>query len=342
VRFLLLLCSGFGLKYCFFLLFCFFGFFISPASAEWLTKKEKAMGTLITLTLWHEDAQVRQQAAAAVMAEMQRVDQHFSPWIESSELAKLNAQAATRAVSLSPEMKTLLAKSLWYSEISQGAFDITFASVGWYYDYRKKEQPSEAQREKLLPAINYKLLKFGTDKNTLKYAHANVRVDLGGIAKGHAVDRAINLLRQLGVEHATVSAGGDSRVLGDKRGQPWVVGIKNPRISREKDTEPVIYLPLENTAISTSGDYERFFIDEKSGQRIHHILNPKTGKSAEGVISVTILADRGIDADPLSTTVFVLGVEKGLNLVNGLQGVDGVVIDSRGKVHYSEGLEPPE
>ena len=303
------------------------------------------MGTAITVTLWHDSPATGQKAAAAVFAEMQRIDEHFSPWIESSELAQLNAHAAKEAVVLSPELNTLISKSLWYSKISEGAFDITFASVGWYYDYRNKVQPSEEQREELLPAINYKLLQLAQNESgqtTLLYGHKNIRIDLGGIAKGHAVDRAVEILQSYGVQHATVSAGGDSRVLGDKRGQSWVVGIKNPRAGKSANSEPVIYLPLEDTAVSTSGDYERFFMDEATGERIHHIINPKTGKSAQGVISVTILADKGIDSDPLSTTVFVLGVEKGLNLVNGLQGVDCVVIDSHGKVHYSAGLEPPE
>lgn len=313
----------------------------------WLYGEAESMGTRIAVTLWHKDKTVAMQGIEAVVAEMQRIDQHFSPWIESSELAQLNAHAAKQAVEISPEMSLLINKSQWVSRISEGAFDITFASVGWHYDYREKRQPSDAQRKALLPAINYSLLQLDeTGKNgknkKLRYGHPNIRVDLGGIAKGYAVDNAIKILQQLGVQNAMVSAGGDSRVLGDKRGRPWLVGIKNPRPPTDAATEPVIYLPLENTAVSTSGDYERYFFDEETGKRVHHIINPKTGASAQGVISVTVLADHGLDADPLSTAVFVLGVEKGLNLVNGLQGVDCVIIDADGKVHYSAGLTPPE
>ena len=130
--------------------------------------------------------------------------------------------------------------------------------------------------------------------------------------------------------------------MGDKMGRPWIVGIKNPRAGENHDSPPVIRLPLTDTAISTSGDYERYFIDDTSGERIHHIINPKTGRSATGVISVTVLGPKGVDTDPLSTTVFVLGVEKGLKLVNRLQGIDCVIIDSSGKVHFSTGLSPPE
>src|SRR5690606_39073535 len=119
--------------------------------------------------------------------------------------------------------------------------------------------------------------------------HPDIRIDLGGIAKGYAVDRAAEILRGYGVEHATVSAGGDSRLMGDKNGRPWIVGIKNPRAEDDKDALPVIRLPLTDTAVSTSGDYERYFVDEATGERIHHIINPKTGRSATGVISVTVL-----------------------------------------------------
>ncbi len=317
--------------------------FASWQHEGWTYAQAETMGTRIAVTLWHEDDAVVQQGIDAVLNEMQRINQHFSPWIESSELAQLNATAAKAPVVLSEEMWLLISKSMWVSQVSQGAFDITFASVGWHYDYRKEQQPSEEDLKRLLPAVNYRGLLLDKQTKSLKYAHPDIRVDLGGIAKGYAVDNSITLLQQLGIKHAMVSAGGDSRVLGDKRGRPWLVGIKNPRAqAEEKNTEPVIYLPLEDTAVSTSGDYERYFIDKSSGKRVHHIINPKTGESASGVISVTVLADKGLDADPLSTTVFVLGVEKGLNLVNGLQGVDCIIIDASGKVHYSTGLTPPE
>ena len=154
------------------------------------------------------------------------------------------------------------------------------------------------------------------------------------------MDRAIAILEQYEVRHASVSAGGDSRLLGNRHGRPWVIGVKHPRPA-VGDREAVIRLPLSDTAVSTSGDYERYFIDDETGERIHHILQPRTGKSASEVMSVTVLGRRGVYTDPLSTTVFVLGVEKGLGLVNGLNGFDAIIIDSRGKVHYSEGLTAP-
>lgn len=308
---------------------------------EWYSDSQGIMGTEISITLWHNDPAQANALIAEGMAEMRRLDRELSPWIETSELARVNRLAAERPQKISAEMAFLVDKSLYFSRITLGAFDITFASVGWFYDYREKKQPSETQRNQLLPAINYRWLKLDKSASTLAFDHANVRIDLGGIAKGYAVDRVAQILEKAGVRHATISAGGDSQIIGDKRGKPWVIGIKNPRDGGARETQAAILLPLENTAISTSGDYERYFIDEATGERVHHIINPRTGKSVEGVVSVTILGPRGSDTDPMSTSVFVLGVDKGMALVNGLDGFDAIIIDSAGKVYYSDGLTPP-
>ncbi|BFM09908.1 FAD:protein FMN transferase [Simiduia litorea] len=320
-----------------FVLVLYFASLSFNSQAEWIYKTDAIMGTEISVYLWHDEAVVGEQAALAVMAEMRRIDQWLSPWIETSELYKVNQQAASAPIAISEPLADLIARSIYYSELSGGAFDITFASVGFSYDYRAKVQPSDADRERLLPAINYKLLTLDLDKLTLAYGHPDIRIDLGGIAKGYAVDRAVEVLQGFGVTHATVSAGGDSRLLGDKRGRPWIVGVKNPRDEKAM----ALKLPLDNTAISTSGDYERFFVDEATGERIHHIINPQTGKATRGITSVTVLGQQGFDTDPLSTTVFVLGVVKGLALIEQLPGFDVIIIDSSGKMHFSSGLMPP-
>ncbi len=313
-----------------------------PVRAEWFSDTQSAMGTEIRVTLWMDKASRARTAIAEVMAEMQRIDRTLSPWIESSDLARLNATAARRPYPLSPEFAYLIDRSLYYSRISEGAFDITFASVGWFYDYRSQKKPDTETRARLLPAINYRWLTFDASVPSLGFAHRNVRIDLGGIAKGYAVDQAIELLAAQGVTQATVSAGGDSRVLGSKQGSPWIIGIKNPRQQPADEREVVLNLPLVDTAISTSGDYERFFIDEETGERVHHILNPQTGQSAQEVMSVTVLGPRAIDTDALSTTLFVLGVEKGMALINRMEAFDAIIIDAKGRVRYSDGLTTPD
>lgn len=312
----------------------------SSVQAKWHSDAQDVMGTRVSLTFWLEDDAKAAIALAAVMAEMHRIDQHFSPYIASSELSRANQQAvlatADKPLVISPELTRLIDKSLYYSRLTDGAFDITFASLARYYDYRKRLTPSEAQRAALLPAINYRLIHLDKQQRTLWFEHPQLYIDLGGIAKGYAVDRGIAILRSYGVVHASLSAGGDSRVLGDKRGRPWLVGIKNPRADAV-----AISLPLDNVAVSTSGDYERYFIAD-SGERVHHIINPRTGKSTSGVNSVTIIGPQGFDTDPLSTSVFVMGPEKGLALINKLPGFDAVIITSQGKVLYSQGLENPQ
>jgi len=294
------------------------------------------MGTRITVTLWQgQDNEGKANLAFnAIFDEMDRIDQTYSPYIETSELYRLNKLAAIAPQPITAEMYLLLNKAQWISQNTDGAFDITFASVGHLYNYRESKQPTAKQREQQRPAIDYRWIELA--KETVYFKHPNVVIDLGGIAKGYAADRAIAIMRQFGISHGSVSAGGDSRLLGDRRGRPWLVGIKNPR---DKD-KIAISLPLADTAVSTSGDYERFFIDPKSGERIHHIINPRSGQSARGIASVTVLGDVGLNADPLSTSVFVMGVTKGLELINRLPKIDAIIIDTAGKVYYSQNLQP--
>jgi thiamine biosynthesis lipoprotein len=161
-----------------------------------------------------------------------------------------------------------------------------------------------------------------------------MRIDLGGIAKGHAVDRGIAILRERGIRHASVTAGGDSYLLGDRRGRPWVVGIRHP----DDQKRVIARIPLADAAISTSGDYERYF--EEDGVRYHHIINPRTGRSATGVRSVTIIAPTSTLAEGLTKGVFILGPERGIALAESQPDVDAIVVRDDGKVFYSRGLEP--
>lgn len=307
----------------------------SGVLAAWHSDTQPIMGTEVSVTLWHKSKTQADTAIAAVMADMERINQQFSPYIETSELYRANHNAATQPVTISSEFSQLLKAAHRISELTEGAFDITFASVGHLYDYRQQKQPSVRERNQRLDAIDYRLVKLHGDK--LSFGDSRVVIDLGGIAKGYAVDRAIAILTQHGIEHASVSAGGDSRVLGDRLGRDWHVGIKDPR----NNDAVAIMFPISNAAVSTSGDYERFFIDKRSGERVHHIINPRSGTAVKGIASVTIIGEQGLQTDPLSTSVFVMGVDKGLALVDRLPGVDAIIIDARGKVFYSEGLQPP-
>lgn len=299
-----------------------------PSQAQWHSDSWDSMGTRAALEFWHQGEQ-SDAIISAIQAEFNRIEQRFSPWIENSELASFNRLPANQSMSPSDEFKFLLARSRHYSRLSDGAFDITFAGAGQLYDYRTAQAPDERALKKAVIGMQH--IKIHSDGTVTKDDSA-VRIDLGGIAKGYAIDRAIAILRRHNIDSAYLSLGGDSYVLGQRSGRLWQVGIRHPRDSKAI----AITLPLTDTAVSTSGDYERFFL--RDGEHIHHILNPKTGKPAGDVMSVTVLTEHGIDADALSTTLFVMGVEKGLALANSLPNVSAIIIDRSGKVHYSEDL----
>jgi len=307
---------------------------MAPAqtSAEWFKRDEAIMGTLIRVEVWADAREAGERAISKVMVEMRRIDGAMSPYKERSELSKINREAHRKPLAISPELYDLIVRAQKLSEQTNGAFDITFSSVGYMYDYRLRVAPSEAQIKKALPAIDYRRITLDAAKRTIFFEREGMRIDLGGIAKGYAVDRGIEILKKHGITHGLVTAGGDSRVLGDRRGRPWIIGIRDPR---RKDGV-VARIPLANEAISTSGDYERYF--EAGGVRYHHIINPKTGHSATGVWSATVIGPDATTTDGLSTSVFVLGPKAGLALVDKIPGVEAVIIDAEGRMLFSRGL----
>jgi FAD:protein FMN transferase len=302
------------------------------ATGGWVRREEAIMGTAISVELWAEDRRVGDAAAAAVIAEMHRIDAAMSPHKATSELSRINRNAGTEAVPLSTEMAGLIERAMHFSHLSGGAFDITYASVGALYDYRAGIAPADAALASARAAVGWRHLVLDPRARTLRFGRSGMRIDLGGFAKGHAVDNACAILRRFGVEHAMVAAGGDSRVIGNRQGRPWTIAIRDPR----RAGEIVAVLPLEDTSISTSGDYERFF--ERDGVRHHHIVDPATGRSPSSVRSVTVLASDGLTTEALSKCVFVLGVERGLALVESVPGADAVIVDADGQLHRSGGL----
>lgn len=304
-----------------------------PVCAEWHSASEDIMGTRVAAEIWHTDSVVAGRLLASVMLEMRRVDARYSTHKDTSELSRLNAAAGRAWVQVSPELLDLLARSAHVSKLTEGAFDVTYASVGRYYDFRARRKPDAAQVADGLEAINYQYVELDPAQQRVRYRHPAVYVDLGGIAKGYAVDRCINLLTAAGVTQASVSAGGDSRIVGDRGGKPWTVAVRHPR----EDDKFAAILPLVDTAVSTSGDYERFF--DADGVRYHHIIDPHTGDSARRSLSVTVLGDEAMFTDALSTSVFVLGPQRGLQLINKLPGVDAIIVEPGGRLLYSAELE---
>jgi thiamine biosynthesis lipoprotein len=314
---------------------CLSVLFVVPASADWHYREEAVMGTRIAVELWADDDAAGQRALDAVIDEMRRVDALMSHYRPESQLSQVNQRAAQEPVRVDPELSGLIERAAGLSELTGGAFDITYASVGYLYDYRRHLRPSDAQIAAGLGAIDWRHVVVDRDASTVRFTQDGVRIDLGGIAKGHAVDRAIAILKGMGIRHASVTAGGDSRIMGDRFGRPWIVGIRHP----DDAAKVIARIPLVDVAISTSGDYERYF--DEGGERYHHIIDPKSGRSAGEVRSVTIIGPDATTTDGLSTSVFVLGPERGMELVGRLADVDAVIVRRDGKVLYSPGLAPP-
>ena len=292
------------------------------------------MGTVIEITLQTDDEEGAKKAALQAFQEIKRIEQLMSPWIGTSDVSCLNRSAGKDWVKVSPETFNVIQRSQKISGLSEGAFDITIAPLTqlWRKARERGVPPPSEEVKKILGLVNFKNLLIRPDgKVFLK--KKGMAIDLGGIAKGYAVDRAFEILTSLGYKNFIVNAGGDLWAGGLKNNEPWSIGIQDPR-SAEKVMATISVL---DSAVATSGDYEKFFSHQ--GKRYHHILNPKTGFPAEGCQSVTILCKDGMTADGLATAVFVLGSVKGYDLCQKMKGVECLIVDGDGKVVMTPGLK---
>jgi len=303
-----------------------------PAQADWFADARPMMGTEISVRLWHDDPVQGQHLVEQVFAEAKRIDLLMSTYIDDSRISDINRRAADEPVIAGDELFRLIQRSLDISVLTRGAFDITYESVGQHYDFRNRQRPDQATVDASRLLIDYRLVELDQATGTVAFAAKGVRINLGGIAKGYVVERGVDLLRMAGVRNGIVTA----RLLGDRRGVPWKVGIRDPRV----DGEVAMTLPLADEAISTSGDYERYF--EENGVRYHHIISPSTGTPASGVHSATVIGPDAVLTDALSTSVFVMGVDEGLRLIATLPDYESIVIDDQGRIYYSDGLQRPD
>jgi FAD:protein FMN transferase len=304
------------------------------ARADWLERTEAIMGTRCYVELWADDPDKGNAAIDAVMAELRRIDDLMSHYKPESQLSQINQFGNERPVPVDKELFDLIKLSTHYSEITEGAFDITYASVGYLYNYPQHIHPTEQQIQAALPAVNWRNLIFDEEHHSVRFGHPGMRIDLGGIGKGYAVDRGIEILKARGVQRALVTAGGDSRIIGDRMGRPWLVAIRHP----DNPSKVVTRIPLADSAVSTSGDYERYF--DEGGVRYHHIIDPRTGHSASKVRSATVIGPTATQTDGMSKTAFVLGAEKALEIINRMPEYDAVFVLPDGKMLYSNGLRP--
>ncbi|MFT7670256.1 MAG: thiamine biosynthesis lipoprotein [Planctomycetota bacterium] len=290
------------------------------------------MGTSLELRVIGEDPQLLEEVLDEALKEIQRVEDVMTDW-RPSPLENLNNAAGKGPQVVSIEVFDLIERSLKISELTGGAFDVTYAGAGRLWDFKSDPPriPSEQAIADALKNVGWCRLALDAEKHTIDLP-ANMRIGLGGIAKGYGVDRAMKVLLDRGIKHGMVNAGGDLKALGTKFGKPWEIAIRHPR-----DRNRVLaLLPVSNTCVVTSGDYERFI--EVDGKRYHHIIDPRTGSSSTGCMSATVSAPVALLADSLATALCVLSPEEGLKLIETLPRVEAVVIGLDGKVRYSSGL----
>jgi thiamine biosynthesis lipoprotein len=294
------------------------------------------LGTVVTAKTYLRTGKGTPALLDAAFAEMSRIDS-LCGYLESSEIQRINANTG-HPVRISREITDIILKSLRYSELSRGALDVTIDPVLRLYNRFEggdMGMPSKASVESSCALVDYRSLVV-TDTYVMLSTKGG-SIDLGALAKGYAVDRGAAVMESLGASGGLVDAGGDIKTFGMRPdGKPWRIGLKDPRVP----DSIVTVFELEGGAVATSGDYERYFIEE--GVRYHHILDPRTGFPARGCCSVTVIAELSCDADAIATAVFVLGPEEGLELVESLPGVEALILVCENgiaeKVFRSSGL----
>ncbi len=293
------------------------------------------MGTLFDLTVSNRDVEQARKAIDKAFDEIQRIEGFTSNFSSKSEVSKINQNTGKQAYPVSKELFTLLQKAIQYSELTNGTFDITIGTIQelWKFEDEKGTVPPQKTLTQLLPLVDYKniLLK---ENYQVRLKKRGMKLDLGAIAKGYAVDRGIETLQKYNIYNAILNGGGDLRSIGEKSpGVPWKIGVRHSR----KPASIIASLDGKNNAIATSGDYQKYFV--KDGIRYHHILDPKTGTQAQGVQSVTIIAKEAMLADAMATAVFVMGAEQGMKFLESQNQLKGIIITADGENIISSNLK---
>jgi thiamine biosynthesis lipoprotein len=294
------------------------------------------MGSEVRLTAWTADEPRAVRAFERAFNEFDRLDRLLSVWHPESDVSRLNAAAGRAPVTIATETLEVLRTARQVSEWTGGKFDVTFGALSglWKFDHDQDNQiPRRAEVQARLALVDYRALDVDDTSRTAFLRRPGMRIHLGGIGKGYAVDRAAALLRAEGITDFLVQSGGDLYAAGRRGDRSWRTGIRDPRGPAD-----LVFAAMDvhDETFSTSGDYERFFLQD--GRRYHHILDPDDGAPARGCRSVTIVARQAMLADALSTGVFVLGPAAGMTLIEKLPDVEGVIVTEGNAVLVSSGL----
>jgi thiamine biosynthesis lipoprotein len=304
------------------------------AEEEVFVRSRHLMGTTVEIKARARDGARAQAAINEAYDEIARIEALMSHWRGDSDLARVNAGAGRAPVQVAPELLEVVGRAIGVSRVTGGAFDITVEVVSrlWRIEHDDPRIPTQEEIDTALAQVGYRHIHINKEAGTIYLDQPGVQIGLGGIAKGYAVDRAMEKLRARGIHSAMITAGGDMALLGMDGGAPWRIGIKDPR----RPWRIVGWFQGSDTTVHTSGDYEHFAM--LKGRRYHHILDPRRGYPASNSQAVTLVTPDGTLGDALCTGVFVLGPREGLRLVESLPEVEALVIDKKGKIWMSDGM----
>lgn len=324
--------------------FCFLS--CTPTQERLYKETRTSMYTIVSITVSTDSEEKAKIAIDKAFDELERIAGLLNFYSEDSEVSMINKNAGEKPIKVSPETLEIIDKALYVSENTEGAFDITVGHVVRLWDFQNKVLPDGKIIKEKLKLVGYKNVIVDKEKSTVFLKTKGVQIDLGGIIKGYAADKAVEVLKNNGIKSGIVAIAGDIKVFGKRPdGMEWNVGIQNPRPKASSEfgvrssglkNEILAIVNLSDMAISTSGDYERFFI--KDGKRYHHLLDPKTGYPAYGCQSVTVITKDAAFTDAFATGIFIFGNQKGMDVLKKL-GFDGVIVDKDGKILVTEGIK---
>lgn len=298
-------------------------------------KKSKfLMDTVATITVVTDSEDEANIAIEKAFIEIEKIERITNSHSKNSEISLVNNKSGIEKIKVSDTLFDIISKSVDISKKTNNAFDVTIGSITSMYNFYKKIKPDHNIIKNKLPLINNKYIKLDKINKTMFLNKKGMSIDLGGIAKGYAVDRAVDILKSNNIKSGIVSIGGDIKTFGLKPdNKPWKIGIRDPFSHNKHDIFAII--ELSNMSISTSGDYERYFIIE--GKKYHHIISPFNGLPATECKSVTVIAEDCYLTDSFATGVFILGPEKGINILKNA-GIEGIIVDKNGKLFLTDGI----
>jgi len=294
------------------------------------------LGSPFEITVVANDTLQANEYIDLAVGEVKRIENLISDWIPTTQISEINKNAGIKEVKVDKEVFELLQRSVKISKLTSGAFDVSYASMDkiWKFDGSMKEMPSAEAIKKSVEKIGYQNIIFNENEMTVFLKFQGMKLGLGGIGQGYIADKVKDLLKSKGCHSGLVNVSGDINSWGKQPdGSLWTVGIINPM----NKNKVFATFPLEDSAVETSGSYEKFVTF--NGIRYAHIIDPRTGYPAQGVVSVSVFAKQTEIADALATGIFVLGVNVGLDLVNQLKGIECIIVDDKGKIHYSKGID---